>query len=406
MAAYNIAANTQRISPVQEMMQHKLRSDAHKMNQLQIQRSEMEMPYAEQLLQQRGRMNEQAIAREDTEAPFRQRSLEQAQTIRDQQIDKMADDAKQRDRYMAFQDALEAGEDPQVLRETHPEAYADWKLKQFQTHQADMTMFNDRLSMIEAAQSDQTHYQAMQLWEAALSELPPEVAESLGSYDPDKVRELRRGFNTSRNSTVMQIIDEIEYWRAKGDDAMVQKLTAYLDRMGSSGLGSTQKERMAESLYGWAANPMAAMQRFEDFHEEIKRQTWLALSEAIGGVSERDEIYGRQGMYNLISDPEKAQKAQDQHQHIYNQTLANLQHTQTDDFNWYMDALRRRNEMTRPKDGSTPEAPNPANRSSQYGSDAAQVIADAKAALQQNAPREKVEELMRKFGVDPAALDE
>ena len=82
MAQYDIAAATRRISPVQEMMQYGLQQDARKINALNIQKAEIQMPYVEQLTQQQVRQNELGIEEAETRMPFLKTQLEQQQTCK------------------------------------------------------------------------------------------------------------------------------------------------------------------------------------------------------------------------------------------------------------------------------------------------------------------------------------
>ena len=98
MAQYDIAAATRRVSPVQEMMQYGLQKDARKINALNIEKAEIQMPYVEQLTQQQVRRGELGIEEAETRMPFLKTELEQKEEMTGLQIDQMHRQAKQQQR--------------------------------------------------------------------------------------------------------------------------------------------------------------------------------------------------------------------------------------------------------------------------------------------------------------------
>jgi hypothetical protein len=278
MASYNIAANTRRISPVQEMLQARGQQDAHEINQLNIERAEIEMPYVKQLTEQKVAQGEQDLADSKTRSKYLEKNLSQREEAADLSITAAQDAEKVRQRGMRFDESLsevmKAGDSPRTLRNAYPIEYAKWAENQAATQLQGIEALTFKMKILD---NTPTEAGKAAYWEQAVQEAGIEMPEGLQTYSPEGAAALKKSLREHGNSVTAELLNEIEWYSdptGGNDPAMAQRLIAKLDQLGSSSVGSTMTERQTAVLWGWTAEhgvpPAAAGARFNEIEGRLR----------------------------------------------------------------------------------------------------------------------------------------
>jgi hypothetical protein len=284
MAQYDIAAATRRISPVQEMMQYGLQQDARKINALNIQKAEIQMPYVEQLTQQQVRQNELGIEEAETRMPFLKTQLEQQQEMTDLQIDQMHREAKAQQRFTNFQEAYSSGQySPQELRKTFPIEWGQQRLSEVQTMLQEQRVLTSELEKILAFPEDQqaAAYNAAVSQYGGEGKMPP--YESLG---PQGLREIVRATTQRSRSAVSELISDLEYYRSLGTtegDHLASIIERYLEKTISG--NPTQMEALASANWPGESNPVQKQMDFQSLGKDYANAFAYRMRQEFARVS-------------------------------------------------------------------------------------------------------------------------
>lgn len=322
MPAYNLAANLRSHSPVGDMLDARAQLDTHK-------RAEAELPYVAELLEQKVEMNEQAISREKVEAKHRPKALEQAETQREQEIQAEADAAKERERAKAFRDDL-GKLSREEIRDKYPILGAQWYEQQAKTTSDALSGFTAKLDHLDTLPVGERNvaYQQMR------KEMPEEAQNVMpAEYDEEAFAKLRHNKDTQLNSFASQMLKEREYYRTIGDDATSDAIDDMLLNYYSRNAGSTQRERIAQDLFGWAEKPMAALMEYERIDDAYNNSLDALVMENMK-LSENDKLMLRLGYTDKLS-AEGLAEVEKGRQQYHNIALAALD---TEDRDWYLNA--------------------------------------------------------------------
>lgn len=304
--AYNIAANQRRVSPVQEMLQARDQTDRHQLNRLRIERAETEMPYVKELMEQKVTRGGQAIERERIQQKYLEQDIQKRQQMMDYRIDEMAYQGKQRQKAELFNKALKSGADNETLRKQFPEMYYQHRQTVLENETAELQRGMQEIAVINQLPPDQRE----DAWIRAMSDAPPELRGV--PYDEQTVAKLDRAINQQFNTAISEYMELYDSYKESGNEELAgfarRALEKALSTAGGYGsLSKTQKERMAKSMFGWAKNPMAAMDRYNNVKDNLE---WLERRQIARSlqVDAQDVLLGAVGSYQQIADPEAREK--------------------------------------------------------------------------------------------------
>ena len=328
MAFYDIARSQVLPRPADNVWRARAATDTHLINQANLRKAEIEEPYIKTLLEQKVRRGEQEIARSD-----------QQMEVTDLAIEAQGIELKQAQRQESFQNEMANGMPREELRKKYPLLEKQLYSNEIATNTQALGLFEENIKYLYSLPEDQR----AGAWNEILSTAPEEMRNALGEYAPEKLREIRYNVLSTQRSMMSEMLDRLDYYEAVGDKEMVKLIKQMLTTKYASTGSGTQRERAAQSMFGWAPNPMAAMDRYERIDRRLRVAAESATKEAITGVSSTDEMFDRISIYQLMSDPETREEATMRLQQFYLDAIAALDEG---DREWYLDARRRLDEQT------------------------------------------------------------
>lgn len=294
MASYNIAANTKRISPVQEMLQARAQNDAHEINQLNIDRAEIEMPYVKQLTEQKVRANELSIEAAETNLGHLERSLQQQETQRDQAIKMQGNALEEQERVKAYQEAVASDTPPEALKKVWPDLYRKDRQSELEANVAAADAFEREFEIIQAQPTLEGREREMA---RAIANQPDEVKQMYAGIDLSDagLARLRQAQNASQQTNITTLIDQIAIakgeWERTGDPedkAFYEMLRMQLQNIGSSRTGSgTRPERVAATNFPNSSNSMNDQAHYDTISERYQQAITDEIAQ-ITGVPAKD----------------------------------------------------------------------------------------------------------------------
>lgn len=350
MAGYNIAGNMRRVSPVQDILRTRAAGDTHKLNQLSIERAEIQMPYVEQLTQQQVRGNELDIRKAEitnkaaeTELPYLERNLQQREEATDLQIDIASESAKKMARDREFQEAISSEKYTQEQLETmFPERWSNHTIKQMQLQTAAIDKVKSHLGVIRSSGNPAAMVDA---YNRVISGLPKDQQGTYPKFTAENIEaglaEMEHNMDTTSNSTFSQIADDYERYKLSGNDDLAAVALKNLEALAARGsLSGTQAERAANELFSWAPSPRAAYERWTDLKRKISVARETFVKRGIG-LKPTDEMWGQVSLYTLQdTNPEAVAGLLQEFDSVAHAGLGK------DDLAWYSEAQSRINSMT------------------------------------------------------------
>lgn len=418
MAQYDIAAATKRVSPVQEMMQYGLQQDARKINALNIQKAEIQMPYVEQLTKQQVRKGELAIEEAETRMPYLESQLEQAKELTEVQIDQASENLKKSQNQRLFTEALKSGKHtPEELKKAFPLEWANYRSNELINQAAAFKQVGQQLEVISRLPPEEQ----VAAFQQQLQGQPKEVQQLFGRVSsPEQIRELNRAINRQARSAQGELITMLEEYRAMGTDEGDHMASVIERLLEKQAMGNpTQLEALAHANWPNESNPVQKQIDFQAIaknydnrfnyimRDEFKRRT--GFETATLDAMEMQTL----GMRELGSEGYNAAMEQ-----VYRTVDDQMRTQHGDRWQWYKHHRARLDgvpENKRPllpsevpetptplKPADMQEQPKPTKRESQYNE--AQLLQYARDAIANGADEAEVRRRLKEQGIDPGKL--
>jgi len=270
MAQYDIAAATKRISPVQEMMQYGLQQDARKINALNIQKAEIQMPYVEELTKQSVRRGELGIEEAETRMPYLESQLDQQKRATEVQIDLATENLKTAETTRLYREAVKSGEYSDAeLQKAFPIIHGQQKLKQLQTTLVQFELLDSELNRILGMPEDQQAraYRESIRRNGAEKYMPP--YEKLGPAGLREIVKRTRGAAKSATGELLQMYEEYKSLGTEEGNEIAAMIREALKRQVQGNL--TQYETFAMMNFGdTEENPLQAQRDFDKIEKELE----------------------------------------------------------------------------------------------------------------------------------------
>jgi hypothetical protein len=344
------------------MLQARSQRDAHEINQLNIEKSEIQMPYVKQLTEQKVAQNELAIEEAGTRNKYLERNLQQREAAADLSISAAQDQEKTRQRQMRFDESLaevlQSGGSPRDLRAIFPAEYMAYAEKFAASQLQGIDAMQFKLKLLDKMPTDagKSAY-----WEQSVQEMGVDLPESLQTYSPEGVTALKQALRERGRTLTSEILNEIEWYSdptGGNDPAMARRLLDKLDQLGRSGIGSTKSERDVERQWGWVeaygADPKSVDVRYGEINERLEFKSESIFKDLISASAQERLLYDEMSLQQI-----KAEKGPE----VFYETMrsAELDAFETlssGDKEFYMWAKRGRDAQTMPSD-ERPEVPDP-----------------------------------------------
>lgn len=424
MAQYDIAAATKRISPVQEMMQYGLQQDARKINALNIEKAEIQMPYVEQLTQQQVRRGELGIQEAETRMPYLESQLDQAKRLTEIQIDQAGENLKTSQNARLFTEALKSGKhSPDQLKKAFPMEWANYRTRELTNQITAFRQVGQELAAIRRLPQDEQVAALQQ----AISGQPKQVQQIFGRVTtPEQIRQMDRAINQQARSQQGELFMMLEEYRAMGTeegDYMAGVIERMLERQAMG--NPTQLEALAMSNFPNSSNPVQDQMDLQAiskaktnafthrYRQEYGRITGMEQATLKAMDIERLDALARQEL-----GEEGYRAAMDR---IYTSTEDYLKLQYGDRYQWYKHHRARLDGVPQSERPMLPEQipktptplkpadleyeekpPEAAKRESSYTE--AQLLDYARDAIAQGADEAEVRRRLKEQGIDPGKL--